>query len=96
MRVTRYVLILAALTAMGLVTVNLRAQATRTAYHIARERVRQREILEERARLRMELAALKSPERMMRQAKTLNLELLPPDKAGPGGPARLANGPRRR
>jgi hypothetical protein len=92
------VVIVAALTAMGLAVVHLRARATRMGYELAQEQGRQQQLLEERARLRYDLGRLRTPERMIEQAERLNLAPTPPGTASPpgGGPAaRRAALPRR-
>jgi len=77
-RLTRYAVIVVILTAIGLATVHLRARTTRAGYRLARERVRQRELLGERARLRSALAALKDPDRVTERAVERDMWLLPP------------------
>jgi hypothetical protein len=73
------VLMCAALTAIGLLAVGARAKATKTGYRIAAERLRQRELLTERARLRCELAALQTPTRTWQEAEALDLRRVRPD-----------------
>ena len=73
MRLTRYLVIIAALAATGLAAIHLRARTTRIGYELARERGRERDLLEERARLRFDLGRLKAPDRIIERAERLNL-----------------------
>ena len=82
MRLTRYLVIIAALAAMGLAAIHLRARATRIGYEIARERGREQELLEERAHLRFDLGRLKAPDRIIEQAERLNLVPVPSATGG--------------
>jgi len=72
-RIARFVAVVAALTAMGLAAIHLRARTTRAGYELARERARQRQLQEERARLRFEVGRLKAPDRIIEQAHRLDL-----------------------
>lgn len=96
-RVFRYVLIVAALTVIGLAAVGARARTTRLGYEMAAERARERQLLDERARLRFELAQLSTPARIEEQANALDLRRLGPADAAPAvRPTRIAEGRRPR
>ena len=85
MRIVRYLVVIAALAAMGFGVVGLRARAIRLGYALVREREREWALLEERARLRFELARLKRPDRLFEEAERLNL--LPPREGVPLPPS---------
>ena len=89
MRISRFVAVVAALAAMGLAAVHLRARTTRMGYELVRQRARQRQLQEERARLRFELGRLKAPDRIIERAQRLNLVPVPPVRSGPPRTARL-------
>lgn len=84
MKVSRILFLFAALLALGMALVHLRAETQQAGYVISKLQGRQRELKRECLELELELARLRNPVRLEDEVERMALELDPP------GPSELA------